>query len=1098
MHNTVRAKCLLVLAVFLGFTLAFSAFSTAYAIPSFYNLPRLSEIKSSAIASLDDEHDDENDDDDEREGNDSENNRTRERSVECESDSINDNLDISEQAIEFSDCEIDGNVKIEDSKVSFTNSKIDGNIDSEDSGLTLVKTRIDGNVHVDGGSIKLLDTVIDGNLECDDVDEYSIQGGSISGNVKGCGSGDDVDKRNSNNGKDDDEENDKNKEKKKDQSKKLKIKVKKDGGRVDIEEDDDEDDDNNTNDGNNIRSFPTEFILEAEGGIALERGRSGESSNRFDDVSMLLSASGYRLERNLIRVSVEGQVLLDDYEFEITDGRGIIIFFKNPSKEFFRGIIHIAGVATNAEDDTEKRFHLRALLLPPLDEDKEGVWSFIVAPSAKIGRDIRVFQLLGQLSEFGNGGPLPTPNPSLDHFEVSTIGTVTAGKQFDVTVTAVNSEGKILTGYEGRAHVSDLTGTVEPETTPRFNDGVFRGKLRITEAMTSDKLTFTDTATNKKGTSNAFNVVADSLAKVELTPSAVTIKPGEKANFTARGFDKFGNEISGLNFAWSLSSSELGSISIIGKTANFTASSAVTDEEDVTITAKISGGTLKDSSKITINPKLQTLDRFEIENISSPKTAGALFQITVKAVNSTGSTIKTYDGPMTLTDTTGSLSMTVSSGFSDGIWTGNVNITKAASAVKITAKDAANTEKKGMSNAFNVVSGSLAKLDLTPSTVTIAPAQKANFTAKGSDKFGNEIPPSALTIAWSLSSSNFGSIATSGNVANFTASSTITVNTNVTLTAKVGSISDESKITIKPVTQVLDHFAIDDIASPQKAGTSFSLTITAADSADAIVTSYSGPINLNDTTETLTVVTDNGFSNGVWTGTVKVTKASPNVKIMAEDKATPSKKGNSNTFEVRAGDIDHFEFNEIAQQAAGIEFSIVAKAMDEFGNKITDYNGTVELSTNDGNSPAGNASELSPTPYPFNSDDEGQHTFQVKLYNAKNGVTISISGSGKTSTSNAFTVAPSSIFKVTVTPSSVSIPEGEQLDFKAKAVDAFGNTVTGATFGWTVTSSLGTLGSTSGNEVEFTAASVTENQTGLVTATSGLVSGSATVTVTAS
>ena len=1100
MRNSLREKYLVILAVFVGITLAFSTISTANAISSSYSAPSLPEIKSAAMTLLD-EHDDE--EDDERQDGEDEDERVGDHdgrnsisADDCTSGTINDNVEISEENTELSNCEIDGNVEIEDSKVSFADSVIDGNVESEDSNLTLVKTRISGDVKIEGGSIKLLDSVIEGDLECGDDSEYSIQGTTIKGKIKGCGpeEGNDNGKNNANNrnnnkdDEDDDDESDKKNGKNKGQSKKLKLKVKNDGGRVDVEEDDDEDSKDNQNIGN-VRSFPTEFILDAQGGIAIEKGKNGESSKRFEDVSMVLTASGHRLEGNHIRVSVEGMVMLDDNEFEITDGRGIMIFFKNPSKQFFRGIIHVAGVAID-EDGTEEKFHLRALLLP--GDEQEGVWSFVVAPAAKLGRDIRIFQLLGQLIESGNSEP--TPNPNLDHFEVSTVGTVSAGKLFEVTVTAVDSDGDRLTDYEGRARISDLTDTLEPETTPRFNEGVFKGKLSITEAMSSDKLTFTDTASNKKGTSNAFNVVADSIAKVDLTPSTAAVKPGEKVKFTAKGLDKFGNEITGLNFAWSLSSSGLGTISISDNTAEFTASSTITDEVDVTLAATISEGTLKDSSKITINPHLQTLDHFVFENITSPKTAGALFQITVKAVNSTGNVVKTYGGPMTLTDTTGTLSMTISNGFSNGVWTGNVNITKAASDVKITAKDVANTVKTGASNAFNVVSGSLAKLDVNPSTVTIAPAQKANFTAKGFDKYGNGV--SGLTIEWFLSSSNFGSIQTNGNVANFTASSTITANTDVTLTAKVGSIFDESKITIKPAnTQVLDHFVIGEIG-PQKAGTAFPFTITAVDSTGATVTSYSGPINVNDTTQTLTIVTNNGFTNGVWTGTVKITKASLNVKVTAEDKETPSKKGTSNTFEVKAGDLDHFVFNEIGQQTAGVEFSVTVKAIDGFGNKITDYSGTVELSTNNGNSPAGNTSELSPTPYTFNSDDEGQHTFQVTLFNAKSGVTISVSGSSKTNSSNAFNVVTASIFKVTITPSIVSIPEGEQLDFKAKAVDAFGNTVNGATFSWTVGPTLGTLGSTTGAEVEFTAAAVTENLTGPVTATSGSVSGSATITVT--
>jgi len=883
---------------------------------------------------------------------------------------------------------------------------------------------------------------------------------------------------------------------------KLKIKAKHDGGSVEIEEDDDSNGKHSESKTDDSKSFPTNFILEAEGGIAVQKGNKGGDIKRFDDVSIELSASTSRLEGNHIRISVDGTILLGDNEFEITDGHGIIIFFKNPNKHFFRGIVHIAGVAVNVDDESEKKFQLRALLLPS-GEDEEGVWSFVVAPAAKLGPDIRIFRLIGELIELG--GTTPPSNPKLDHFVVNTISSpVTSGKLFNVTVTAVTSEGKTLKNYDGKARISDLSQTVMPETTPRFQDGVFNGNLNITKSMTSDKLTLTDIATNKKGTSNAFNVTHSSLAKIDLTPSAVTIQPAQKANFTAKGLDKFGNEISGLIFSWTLSSSSLGSISASGNVANFTASSTITSEANVTLTATIEGGTLKDTSKITITPKIQSLDHFEIENVTSPKTAGSLFQITVKAVNATGGAIKPYVGPMTLTDTTASLNMTVSSGFSDGTWTGNVNITKAASDVKITAKDVFNTAKHGTSNTFNVTHSSLAKIDLTPSAVTIQPAQKANFTAKGLDKFGNEILSSGLTFTWLLSSSDFGSIATSGNHANFTASSTVITETNVTLTARIGTIDDDSKITIQPIaSQLLDHFVTNEITGPKKAGSQFSLTLTAVGTTGVTITSYSGPIRLNDTTETMTIVTDNGFSNGVWTGNVKIAKTSHNVRIMVEDEKTPSKKGTSNAFEVKAGDIDHFQISEIGhQQIAGDDFSMTAKAMDAFGNMITDYNGIVTLSTNDGTSPAGNASALTPSPHLFNSDDEGQHTFQITLYNAKSGVTITISDSGKNSTTNMFDVIPSSKAKVVISPHSVSVPQGEQLDFKAKAQDGFGNVISGATFSWSLSSlsiSIGSLEDNSGSVVEFRAAPVViENITGSITVTSGSISDTAAVTVTPS
>jgi hypothetical protein len=122
------------------------------------------------------------------------------------------------------------------------------------------------------------------------------------------------------------------------------------------------------------------------------------------------------------------------------------------------------------------------------------------------------------------------------------------------------------------------------------------------------------------------------------------------------------------------------------------------------------------------------------------------------------------------------------------------------------------------------------------------------------------------------------------------------------------------------------------------------------------------------------------------------------------------------------------------------------------------------------------------------------------LYNAKDDVRITISDSGKSSTTSAFDVVPAAIVKVTVSPHSVTIPQGEKLDFKAKAQDAFGNVIVGASFTWSLgSSSIGSLGSTIGSEVEFTAATgITGNINGSITAKSGSTSDSATLIITSS
>jgi hypothetical protein len=714
---------------------------------------------------------------------------------------------------------------------------------------------------------------------------------------------------NSGKGKGSDEDKEKEKDKK-NKGKKIEVKSKKGGGsEVSEHEDNDESLSQQARSEDDAESesllFPTDFTLKADNGIAVARGDGRNAASSRMDVSIDFNASTVRLEGNHVRVAVQGTISLDEQENALTDGRGLIIFFKNSDKEFFRGILHITGKVAD-DDGKQQKFHLRAFLLPPNSETQdEGQWAFVVKPAAKFGPKVRLMQLSGELIQVsGDNVPTPAPNKKLDRFSVSTISSpVTAGVLFNVTVTALDSDGNVLKSYNGKANVTDLTGTARPKEVSNFVNGIFSGKLNITKSMDSDKLTFTDAATGKKGTSNTFDVKAGALAKLDLTPSTAIAQPGDKISFVAKGLDKFGNE-------------------------------------------------------------------------------------------------------------------------------------------------------------------------------------------------------KALTgLAWSLSSPDFGSIATSGSSANFTASSSISTERNVTLTATVGTLHDSSKITIRPLPLAsLDHFVITAVSSPKVAGSPFAISISAVTSTGATVTSYSGPIEISDTTGTLEVSDDNGFSAGVWTGSVNITKASTSVQLKVQHDGDSAKNGSSNTFEVVPGNLDHFNVSEIAGQTAGAEFQFNVTASDTYGNTIKNFNGTVTVSANVGTSPAGNASQISPNPYTYSSaSDHGVHTFKAKLYNATEDAKITVEGSGKSGSSNDFDLVAGAVDNVTVSPSDVTASPGQNVTFTAKANDAFGNMVTDAAFNWTQSSPLlGSLNTATGTSVQFTATAITtETLNGAVTATSGSKSGTATIQVTA-
>lgn len=95
----------------------------------------------------------------------------------------------------------------------------------------------------------------------------------------------------------------------------------------------------------------------------------------------------------------------------------------------------------------------------------------------------------------------------------------------------------------------------------------------------------------------------------------------------------------------------------------------------------------------------------------------------------------------------------------------------------------------------------------------------------------------------------------------------------------------------------LDHFDIDTISN-QTSGTAFSITITAKDSGESTVTSYTGPNTLSDTTGTINPISTGAFVNGAWTGNITITNVQTGVTISTSGY---TKNGTSNSFDVISG-----------------------------------------------------------------------------------------------------------------------------------------------------------------------------------------------------
>ncbi|MGC9082785.1 MAG: invasin domain 3-containing protein [Anaerolineae bacterium] len=190
-----------------------------------------------------------------------------------------------------------------------------------------------------------------------------------------------------------------------------------------------------------------------------------------------------------------------------------------------------------------------------------------------------------------------------------------------------------------------------------------------------------------------------------------------------------------------------------------------------------------------------------------------------------------------------------------------------------------------------------------------------------------------------------------------------------------------------------------------------------------------------------------------------------------------------------AGGVAYFVFGPIADQVAGVDFTVAITAYDTFGNVAAGFNGTVVLSDVTGS--------LQPTVSDaFVNGVLASQVVSITVARANQPIRA-ISGTIQ-SPSNPFTVTHNLAVVLALSPQNATVQAGQTLAYSAVATDAFGNSWT-ATSEVTFTTSGGNsfLGTPPGNHVfSATVAGVNFPITGTIAGAGGPVVATTGVTVT--
>ena len=190
----------------------------------------------------------------------------------------------------------------------------------------------------------------------------------------------------------------------------------------------------------------------------------------------------------------------------------------------------------------------------------------------------------------------------------------------------------------------------------------------------------------------------------------------------------------------------------------------------------------------------------------------------------------------------------------------------------------------------------------------------------------------------------------------------------------------------------VDHFGVSAPAT-SNAGAAFSMTVTAYDATNAVVTGYAGTVHVVAADSQATVPADYQFQNGdhgIHTFTNGVT-----LRTAGDDPLTVSDTSNSNAtgstdVRVAPGPASSFLLIGTSPTTPGAAISVTAVALDAYGNTVTTYAGTVHFTSSD-------ACATFPPNYTFTGTENGQHFFS-------NAVTLRTDGTQTvtvTDTSNA-------------------------------------------------------------------------------------------------
>lgn len=462
-----------------------------------------------------------------------------------------------------------------------------------------------------------------------------------------------------------------------------------------------------------------------------------------------------------------------------------------------------------------------------------------------------------------------------------------AGSQFQISVTAADQYENTVSTFNQAVTLSDGTGSVSPTQTGTFSGGTWNGSVSVTQTATANKLIFTNGSVRTE--SNPFDVIAGNQQIFLTIVSGGNQKGAAGAPLDnpliVKAVDLYGNPMPEVLVRFNVDSNPVDATG-----ARMAPDLVSTDNEGLarsTLTLGNKTGTYVVTSGIDGRSSV-SVSFYESAQASSVATIKITPSSTVLLTNSSQSfTAETFDAFGNKVSSANPVWSIVAGGGAitpEGLFTAG-NTTKvfkdtvmaSVGGIKSYATVTV-TSLPGLAGDNREGAGQLDHIVLSPENPTVQVNKTQAFSVTALDRYNQEVPSNELTYAWTAVSGSLD--ATNARQTTFTAGGLVdpaSVQVVVSQVDKQLTKTASTNITIAPNPN--GYITVQTPTDKIVSGEEFEVKLVAYRGDGSVDEKFEGPVELADSTNTVTPRNSTGFVKGIWTGKITVNTGDPSTVV---------------------------------------------------------------------------------------------------------------------------------------------------------------------------------------------------------------------------